>query len=595
MNLFEPYDWQIAPLNDKSPVMLLTGGVGGGKSMVTGNKVDAFMRYYSGATGVVSRKVYEDARTSTIPFMKKISNCDDDPNINYRSKPDRIIYSHHGDEDSTLYLIGMKGGNKEATGIRSFGEKGEVDIWWMEEASEHEEDDYEEISGRVRGKAAPWTQIIPTTNPDAENHWINLRLIIGGEASVYYSGIEDNPSTPDAYRERVENMRGLKGRRLRDRKWVSGEGQVFDAWLDDFNPAQPGIAKGNVTLDAEYIPYNGRFVWYVDDGYSGEYDEKIKLFTAKSQPRAFLLGQERRDGTVAIFGEHLDVQILAEPHIAKVRDYCKRMGWPDKPAYAIYDGASPSLGGSLINSGITAYPIRCKISEGNKELNNWIGPDSNKVRRVIVHPRCRFVRYEMNAHVYDKNGVPLDANDHTLNACLVAGTMVETDNGPRPIEQLSRGVKVLTRNGYRPVTHAWMSSPMAATYTVELSNGQQLVGTADHPVFCDGEFVPLASLSPGNILSGVGVLRIYANETREPVYNIEVEGEEEYYASGVLVHNCKYGIWNKAYGRYRPVSVHALDDSGQMSEDRLAEMMTRIDLAVAQATAKVEKELEKYG
>lgn len=474
---FRPFPWQKKPLNDISPVMLMTGSVGGGKSVVAGMKIDAFMRHYPGATGVVSRKVFEDAGTSVIPFMRFISNEKNDSAVNYFAKSGgsstpRIVYSHPGKRDSTLWFIGMKGGNKEATGIRSFGEEGSVDIWWAEEASEHDEDDFNEISGRIRGKAAPWTQIILTTNPDVENHWINLRLIIGGEASVYFSGIDDNPTTTESYRSHVGKISGVKGLRLRDGKWVSGEGQVFDAWLDDFESGKE--PKGNVTLDAEYIPYNGRFVWYMDDGYTGEFNKKIGLFTAHSQPRTFLFGQERSDGTVAIFGEHLDVQILAAPHIAKARDYCRRMGWPDKPAYAIYDGASPSLGGSLRKAGITAHPVRCKIDEGNKELNNWIGPDENGVRRFIVHPRCKFLRYEMNAHVYDKSGVPVDANDHTLSSA-------------------------------------------------------------------------------------------------------------------------KYGIWAKSHGKYQPVSVSALDGSGKINEDRVAEILRQVDSSVADAMVKIEKELERYG
>ena len=31
-------------------------------------------------------------------------------------------------------------------------------------------------------------------NPDSAQHWINLRLIIDGQAKVYYSGIDDNPT-----------------------------------------------------------------------------------------------------------------------------------------------------------------------------------------------------------------------------------------------------------------------------------------------------------------------------------------------------------------------------------------------------------------
>ena len=54
---------------------------------------------------------------------------------------------------------------------------------------------------RLRGKMpAKYRQIIVATNPGfADMHWIKVRLIDGGEASVYYSGAKDNPTNPADY------------------------------------------------------------------------------------------------------------------------------------------------------------------------------------------------------------------------------------------------------------------------------------------------------------------------------------------------------------------------------------------------------------
>lgn len=477
-------------------------------SNLAGSKLDAFLRHYPGATGVASRKVFEDAKPSIIPFLTEtVIDYENDPNVTFYKRDSRVIYHHQGAPDSELLMIGMKA-TKAATGIRSIGKKGDVDIWWMEEATEYEERDFSEVTGRMRGKAASWTQIILTTNPGPRNHWINLRLILGNnpDVAVYLSSAEDNPSSPESYKRGLKNMTGVEGKRLGQGLWVDGEGQVIDTWKDNFN-ASRNVGTGNVTPAAEYMPYNGKLGWYVDDGYSGEFNEEAGLFTAKSQPRAFLIVQERADGTIAIVGEHLAVKKLQDDHIAEVLAYHKRMGWP-KPSFAVHDGASPSLGGALMRAGVTAIPVRCKIDQGVEELRNWIGPDRNKVRRVIVHPRCFFLRYEMGAYTYDPNGTPLDMNNHTIDACLVAGTMVTTEQGAMPIEQivadnLSRGVKVLTRKGYRPVLHAWMTNPEAKTYTVELSDGNKLIGTGNHPVFLGDKFVPLVTLSPGDVLQSV--------------------------------------------------------------------------------------------
>jgi hypothetical protein len=40
------------------------------------------------------------------------------------------------------------------------------------------------------------------------------------------------------------------------------------------------------------------------------------------------------------------------------------------------------------------------------------------------------------------------------------------------------------------------------------------------------------------------VERISALETRQPVYDLTIEGEHEFYANGILVHNCVWTAWH---------------------------------------------------
>jgi phage terminase large subunit-like protein len=40
------------------------------------------------------------------------------------------------------------------------------------------------------------------------------------------------------------------------------------------------------------------------------------------------------------------------------------------------------------------------------------------------------------------------------------------------------------------------------------------------------------------------VVRTYVLETRRPVYDLTIEGEHEFYANGILVHNCVWGPWH---------------------------------------------------
>ena len=157
-----------------------------------------------------------------------------------------------------------------------------------------------------------------------------------------------------------------------------------------------------------------------------------------------------------------------------------------------------------------------------------------------------------------------------LMDCLVAGTLVETDRGPRPIETIRAGDKVWTRQGVRPVAAAWESSKRTV-YTVEMSDGRRITGTANHPVWVDRkEWVPLDCLRYRDIVevwnekqslstvsstqksdaARIHVLSVHREPLAQTVYNLQVDGDSpEYYANGILVHNCtRYlAAFNPAY------------------------------------------------
>ncbi len=66
--------------------------------------------------------------------------------------------------------------------------------------------------------------------------------------------------------------------------------------------------------------------------------------------------------------------------------------------------------------------------------------------------------------------------------CWVAGTMVSTPFGDRPIEEIKAGDLVDTPIGVRPVLRSYLSGS-SGTAWVELSNGRRLEGTAHHKIY----------------------------------------------------------------------------------------------------------------
>lgn len=223
--IYEPIPWQVKAWRDTTRVCLYGGAAGGGKSRAAAEKLHGFCIKYPGAVGIALRKAREFASKSVVYALR--SAIGDDPSVTYNAS-DLMFHYANG---SRIFVAGMKDeGQRQA--LRSINGDGSADFIWAEEANALTEDDYNELLGRLRGKAAPWRQILLTTNPDGPMHWIKTRLMDGGEASVHYSSAKDNPHLPPEYLQTLESITGVLGMRLRDGLWVQAEGVVYDTWDD---------------------------------------------------------------------------------------------------------------------------------------------------------------------------------------------------------------------------------------------------------------------------------------------------------------------------------------------------------------------------
>ena len=405
INVFNPHEWQVAPFLDTSDVILLTGSAGGGKSRVAGEKLHGYCLKYPGSVAVALRKTKQSIENTVLRNLRE-DVIGKDPRVALVRNRSRFEYSN----GSILSYAGMNDEDAREH-LRSYN----IDIAWMEEATQFEEADFNELNGRMRGTAAPWRQIILTTNPDGPLHWINVKLILNGACPVYLSSASDNPNNPESYFKSLERMTGEQRKRLVEGLWYQGSGAVFDTWLNDYNMGT-GESTGNVTLDADYISGGGDVVWAIDDGYSGEVDEKTGRFTGKSHPRAILVFQKRYDGQLAMFYESYAIEKLASDHIREVIVECNRRRWP-LPEYVVRDRAAASLAGSLRENGIHRVKYNTmNVDESTKEMRSWVSEDQNGFRRLIVHPRCEFFAFEMAQYSMDLNGRIIKEHDNGVDA-----------------------------------------------------------------------------------------------------------------------------------------------------------------------------------
>lgn len=142
--------------------------------------------------------------------------------------------------------------------------------------------------------------------------------------------------------------------------------------------------------------------------------------------------------------------------------------------------------------------------------------------------------------------------------CLVAGTMISTPAGPLPIEQLQPGHKVFAYDEerrcitVRAVTQVFQHKDRLYG-RLTLDGGRCLLATASHPIYLAnrakyvaagevvaGDEVLVWADSPATapLLCRVRVLQpLLVGSAHATVFDITVEGEHNYFADGVLVHN----------------------------------------------------------
>lgn len=159
------------------------------------------------------------------------------------------------------------------------------------------------------------------------------------------------------------------------------------------------------------------------------------------------------------------------------------------------------------------------------------------------------------------SGTPTGGNGQGGGACFVAGTMVLTPDGRRPIEDLEVGDEVFCwsfgENKLVPtrITEVFSheNDDAREVQVLTMGNGEVLVGTPEHMVYGNKKWSPLGDAdciwSP---VSGKDELVfMHGSGGERDVYNIHVEHRDHnYVANGFLVHNVK--IKGMATGGYVP-------------------------------------------
>jgi phage terminase large subunit len=152
---------------NQSRYLVLVGGGGSGKSIFAGRKILERLTTENGHRFLVCRKIARTLRESCFQQLKTeivehytYSDFDinkTDMQITYKPNGNEILFTGLDDVEKMKSIYNISG-------------------LWIEEASELEETDLNQLNIRLRGESLSYKQIIITFNPVNINHWLKKRF-----------------------------------------------------------------------------------------------------------------------------------------------------------------------------------------------------------------------------------------------------------------------------------------------------------------------------------------------------------------------------------------------------------------------------------
>lgn len=536
----------------KTQNIVIKGSKGSGKSRVCAMWIIYNMMKYPKASTLVVRKFKESIKDSIYAELKwAIHKFHADGAWKCNTSPLEMSFTRDPSKPQEVQKILFRGLD-DPQKVASIGVDYGHLCWvlWEEASQITSEEDFDKINMSIRGQLPDylWKRVMVIFNPWSEKHWLKKRFFDEPDDRTYTltTTFRHNPwLSDDNLAEYVElyDRSPRTARIICDGEWGIAGGLVYEDWeAADFDMTQ---------VRAQYPDL--RFSYGLDFGFVND-------------PTAF----------VAIAVDELSRQIWIFDCMyeygwdnLKIARQLTQMGYADKviacdsaEQKSIYELKRGYQTPALDENNDQIYDV-----DGHALTDTWVlpnavmamkGPDSirNGIRdlqsyHLIVHRhKCVPVLDELSNYAFmeDKDGALTDQPMDEYNHCLVAGTMVETDHGAVPIEDIEVGDMVLTHLGYRKVLASGITRPEPAEiWKMTTVRGRVLEGTCDHPfpnvpekpshddtfALKDGANKRLATLT------GIDWVRSVEKTGRyEYVYDLTVDEAHDFFANYILVSNC---------------------------------------------------------
>lgn len=362
---------------------------------------------------------------------------------------------------------------------------------WFEEFSEiTNEDEFVKLTMSIRGKLPPhlWKQFTCTFNPWSENLWFKAKYFDKPREDTFTltTTYKDNEFLDDVDRQRyldlyVENPR--MARIVCDGDWGIAEGLIYENFvMEDFS-----VAEIQARRDLMHV-------FGLDFGFKVSYNAFVAASVDVLGRRIYVWDEMYERGQ-----DNLElVKTITR------MGYAKETIWADSASPLVIHELQEGRDEAITDSDGVTTVIRWSLPNirGAIKGHDSIMSGISRLQcfQFVVHPKCMNFWHELNNYCYakDRDGKSLEKPEKDWDHCLVAGTMVLTDHGQVPIEDIQVGDLVMTHLGFMPVEAAGITQLEAEIWRLECEDDTILEGTWNHPVITADGVKYLGCISEGN-------------------------------------------------------------------------------------------------
>ena len=311
-------------LDNTDRYLLFYGGGSSGKSYYIAQRYIYKLIHPTRCNLLVVRQTGDTNRRSTFPLLKQvISNWNLSQHFKINESDMRIVCKLTGNE---VAFAGLDDVEKIKSITFSNGELTDI---WVEEATECQEADINQLKVRLRGGKSK-KQMVLSFNPINIQHWIKKHFIDSGLATVCFSTYKDNKFLTDDDRKALEDLQYID--EYTYEVYCLGKWGILGKTVFDARALQSRLDAIEKPLKVGYFDYEYDGLHITNVKWVNDRNGYIKLYRLPNTPEVTkycIGGDTAGEGSDYFTGHVLDartgIQVATLRHQFDADQYTKQM------------------------------------------------------------------------------------------------------------------------------------------------------------------------------------------------------------------------------------------------------------------------------